>query len=63
MQGPKVAKKCLKLVKKAAKDKKIRRGVKEVVKALKKKEKGYTTLNVPNLQHISNVLRFWATLA
>lgn len=40
LAGEKLTKKTLKVVKKAAKDKKIRRGVKEVQKALRKKQKG-----------------------
>ena len=40
LAGKKLAKKALKTIKKAAKAKMIRRGVKEVVKAIKKGEKG-----------------------
>eukprot|EP00339_Tiarina_fusa_P029213 CAMPEP_0117085476 /NCGR_PEP_ID=MMETSP0472-20121206/60082_1 /TAXON_ID=693140 ORGANISM="Tiarina fusus, Strain LIS" /NCGR_SAMPLE_ID=MMETSP0472 /ASSEMBLY_ACC=CAM_ASM_000603 /LENGTH=123 /DNA_ID=CAMNT_0004814735 /DNA_START=9 /DNA_END=380 /DNA_ORIENTATION=+ len=40
LAGPKLVKRLLKLVKTASKEKQVRRGVKEVVKALKKSEKG-----------------------
>mmetsp|Transcript_9537 Transcript_9537/g.10869 ORF Transcript_9537/g.10869 Transcript_9537/m.10869 type:complete len:138 (-) Transcript_9537:700-1113(-) len=40
LAGEKLAKKTLKVIKKASKQKLIRRGVKEVQKALRKKEKG-----------------------
>ncbi|KAL2609486.1 hypothetical protein R1flu_028059 [Riccia fluitans] len=40
LAGKKLTKKSLKLIKRAAKSKQLRRGVKEVVKALKKDQKG-----------------------
>ena len=53
----KVAKKCLKLVKKASKTKSIRRGVKEVVKAIRKGEKGVVILagNVTPIDVITHI--------
>lgn len=44
LAGKKLHKKLLKLVKKAAKDKFLKRGVKEVVKAIKKNQKGLVVL-------------------
>jgi len=44
LANAKLTRKCLKLVKKAAKAKSVRRGVKEVVKAMRKGEKGVMIL-------------------
>jgi len=57
LAGPKLTKKCLKLVKRASKVKMLRRGVKEVVKALRKKEKGVMILagNITPIDVISHL--------
>ena len=44
LAGKKLTKHCFKLIKKAAKAKMIRRGVKEVVKSIRKREKGIVVL-------------------
>ena len=53
----KLCEKVLKLVKKAAKDKKVRRGVKEVVKAIRKKQTGLCVIagNVSPLDVVSHI--------
>mmetsp|Transcript_16797 Transcript_16797/g.23580 ORF Transcript_16797/g.23580 Transcript_16797/m.23580 type:complete len:135 (+) Transcript_16797:24-428(+) len=57
LAGEKLAGKCLKLVKKAAKEKGIRRGVKEVCKALRKKEKGLVIIagNITPIDVITHI--------
>jgi len=57
MANKKLVKKCLKLVKKAASTKSVRRGVKEVVKAIRKGEKGllFIAANITPIDVISHL--------
>jgi H/ACA ribonucleoprotein complex subunit 2 len=51
----KLCKRVLKLAKKASKRKAIRRGVKEVVKALRKNAKGYKRINSASFSRCSDI--------
>lgn len=53
---PKVTKRLFKLVRKSAKDKSLKRGVKEVVKAIRKNAKGYPILYVVVLYRPSSIV-------
>jgi len=57
LANKKLAKKCLKLVKKAATIKSVRRGVKEVVKAVRKGEKGvmFIAANITPIDVVSHL--------
>ncbi|KAG0568041.1 hypothetical protein M758_7G179300 [Ceratodon purpureus] len=56
LAGKKLTKKTLKVVKKAASSKQLKRGVKEVVKAIRKGQKGYISVDsiLLLLSHLAN---------